>query len=122
MLSPAGGSSLEHLPPVLREEVETALGFTHVAAAFVGDSPVSFCYPGYETETLWDLSIDTLEGHRGRGHARECCEYMIEHMSRHGKEPVWGAVESNVASRRLAASLGFEPVAEQTYFQPPGAA
>jgi RimJ/RimL family protein N-acetyltransferase len=121
MLSPAN-ASLGHLPPVLRDEVETALGFTHVAAAFIGDRPVSFCYAGYETENFWDLSIDTLEENRGRGHARECCEYMIEHMSRHGKEPVWGALESNVASRRLAASLGFEPVAELVLFEPPVAA
>jgi hypothetical protein len=47
---------------------------------------------------------------------------MIEHMSRHGKEPVWGALESNVPSRKLAASLGFEPVAELVLFEPPAAA
>ncbi len=122
MLSADVAGALEHLPAVLRQEVRTALGFTHVAAAFVGPLPVAFCYAGYETETFWDVSIDTLEEHRGRGFARECCEHMIGHMARHGKDPVWGALEGNAASRRLAASLGFAPAGELALFAPSGAA
>ena len=41
----------------------------------------------------------------------------IAHMSRHGKEPVWGALESNVASLRLAARLGFAPVDALVVFE-----
>jgi GNAT superfamily N-acetyltransferase len=122
MLPGDAARSLEHVPPVLREEIRTALGFTHVAAAFDDGRPVSFCYAGYETEKHWDVSIDTLESHRGRGLARECCDFLIDHMDRHGKEPVWGALERNVASRRLAASLGFAPTAEAALFEPPGTA
>jgi RimJ/RimL family protein N-acetyltransferase len=121
MLSPDAAGALEHVPAVLREEVQTALGFAHVAAAFVGERPVAFCYAGYETEKFWDVSIDTLEEHRGRGYARECCEHMLGHMARHGKDPVWGALEGNTASRRLAASLGFSPAGELAIFEPPGA-
>jgi len=118
MLSPRDAASLGHVPEPLREEIEAALGFAHVAAVLEGGLPISFAYASYETETLWDLSIDTLEGHRGRGLARACCEFLVAHMSRHGKEPVWGALESNVASLRLAARLGFAPVDELVVFEP----
>jgi len=117
MLSQRDAASLSHVPEPLREEISTALGFSHVAAAFVEERPVSFCYAVYETEGLWDISIDTLEAHRGKGLARACCEFLIEHMSRHGKEPVWGALEENVASLKMAKSLGFAPVDELAVFR-----
>jgi GNAT superfamily N-acetyltransferase len=121
MLSPGDAASLDHVPAALREEIETALGYAHVAAVLERGLPVSFAYASYETETLWDVSIDTLESHRGRGLARACCEFLIAHMSRHGREPVWGALENNVASLRLAARLGFTPVDELVVFEPAAA-
>jgi GNAT superfamily N-acetyltransferase len=69
----------------------------------------------------WDLSIDTLEGCRGRGLARACCEFLIGHMAQHGKRPVWGALEENTPSIRLASSLGFVPVDTLAIFQPEAA-
>lgn len=120
MLSPLDAASLEHVPEPLREELTTALGFAHVAAALVEGLPVSFCYAVYETEGLWDVSIDTLAPHRGRGLAKACCEFLVGHMSRHGKEPVWGALEGNAASIRMARSLGFVPVDELALFQRAG--
>jgi GNAT superfamily N-acetyltransferase len=122
VLSPRDAGSLEHVPEPLREELLTALSFTHVAAAFADGLPVSFCYGGYETETLWDVSVDTLEGYRKRGLGRACCEFLIDHMFRHGKQPVWGAVEQNVASMRMAESLGFVAVDELVVFERAGAA
>jgi len=118
LLSPRDAASLAHVPQPLRSELETALGFSHVAAVREDGRLVSFAYASYETEGLWDLSIDTLEGSRGRGLARACCELLIGHMSRHGKEPVWGSRADNVASLRLAARLGFTPVDELVVFEP----
>jgi GNAT superfamily N-acetyltransferase len=117
LLSARDVAALDHVPQPLRGEIETALGISHVAAVRDGGRPVSFAYASYETETLWDVSIDTLEGHRGRGLARACCEFLIVHMSRHGKEPVWGAREDNAPSLRLAARLGFAPVDELVVFE-----
>ena len=122
MLSGRDAGALSHVPDRLREELSTALGCSHVAAAFVEDLPVAFCYASYETETLWDLSIDTLEGYRRRGLARASSEFLIGHMARHGKRPVWGALDSNAPSIRMAASLGFVPVDTLTVFAPPEAA
>jgi predicted GNAT family acetyltransferase len=84
----------------------------------VRDAPVSFCYVAAETESLWDVSIDTLAGHRRRGYAALCAAYLIEHMCEKGKRPVWGAVESNAPSLGLAAKLGFVPVDRVFVFEP----
>jgi RimJ/RimL family protein N-acetyltransferase len=44
---------------------------------------------------------------------------MIRHMrDTVGKEPVWGAVEFNAPSMRLAAKLGFVPVDRVFVFEP----
>jgi predicted GNAT family acetyltransferase len=79
----------------------------------------SFCYAGSTTETLWDVSIDTLEPFRRQGYAGLCVAYVVDQMNREGKRPVWGAVESNEASLRLASKLGFKPVDRITVFERP---
>ena len=89
-----------------------------IAASFDDDRPVAFCYAD-ETEGLWDISIDTLESHRRQGHAARCVAYMIDHMRRRGKVPVWAAEETNLPSLRLAAKLGFVPVDELRLFLAP---
>ena len=109
--------SLLHVPEELRKELEDALQTcSHVAAASEEEVPVSFCYAGSETETLWDVSIDTLTPFRRRGLAADCARFLIQHMTVHGKEPVWGSFESNGASLRIARALGFLPVAEIVVF------
>ncbi len=45
----------------------TPAAYSPIAAAFADERPVSFCYSGWETETHWDVSIDTLDGYRRRG-------------------------------------------------------
>ncbi|MFN2385025.1 MAG: GNAT family N-acetyltransferase [Thermoanaerobaculia bacterium] len=108
---------LPHVPEELRRELEEALQTrSHVAAAHVDGAPVSFCYTASETETLWDVSIDTLAPFRRRGLALDCARFLIQHMTVHGKEPVWGSFENNQASLRAARSLGFRPVARILVF------
>jgi RimJ/RimL family protein N-acetyltransferase len=81
---------------------------------------VSFCYAASVTETLWDISIDTLDEYRGQGHAALAVAFMVRRMARQGKRPVWGAEESNTASMALARKLGFEPVDRLIVFAAPG--
>ncbi len=120
----SGLEELRLLPPgiraELRAELERALRRgTPTVAAFVGGVPISFCYVASETEGLWDVSIDTLAEHRRRGHAARCAASLIRHMrDTAGKEPVWGAVESNASSMGLAAKLGFVPVDRVFVFEP----
>jgi len=68
---------------------------------------------------LWDVSIDTLEPYQRRGHATQAAAFLIEHYRGLGKEPVWGALVSNHASRALAARLGFEEVGSLSIFSAP---
>lgn len=117
LLSRNRPSPLLHVPEDLRRELEDALeSCSHVAAAYEDGIPVSFCYPGSETETLWDVSVDTLSPFRRRGLAGDCARFLIHHMTVHGKEPVWGSFESNEASLYLAQVLGFQPVARLVVF------
>jgi RimJ/RimL family protein N-acetyltransferase len=103
----------------LRRELRIGAENSRIAATFVGKRPVSFCYAGSVTESLWDVSIDTLPEHRRRGYAALCAAYMIRHMEALGKQPVWAAVEENPASWRLAQKIGFAPVDEIALFEPP---
>jgi hypothetical protein len=78
-----------------------------MAAVWADGHPVSFCYPVWQTETLWDVSIETLEPYRRLGLGARAARTLIRHMRLTGREPVWGALESNSGSRALAARLGF---------------
>ena len=98
------------IPRDLREELHEAEAETPIFAAFAGERPAAFCYAGAVTESLWDVSIDTLAPFRRQGYAARCAAFVIEHMRAVGREPVWGSLTSNVASVRLAAKLGFVPV------------
>ncbi len=109
----------ESAPSELIDEIHEARRLGPVAASFEGDPPVAFCYPALETETLWDVAIDTLEPFRRRGHAAAAFAVMESLMQARGRKPVWGAVESNLASLALARKLGFEPVASIYIFESP---
>jgi GNAT superfamily N-acetyltransferase len=111
--------TLPHLsiPEELRQELRIGAESSLIAAVFVKDRPVSFCYAGSRTEALWDVSIDTLAEYQRKGYAGMCATYMIRYMRTQGKQPVWQAVEENPASWRLAQKLGFVPVDELDLFE-----
>jgi RimJ/RimL family protein N-acetyltransferase len=98
-----------HVASDLRHELSAAFAFSPVAAAFDDGVAVAFCYAAFQTETLWDVSIDTIPRARGRGHARRAAAFLIAHQRDRGRRPVWGAVESNLPSQAVAKSLGFLP-------------
>ncbi len=107
LLAPSEIEAITNLPFDLKEELTLAFRYSPVAATIVDGMPVSFCYAGSQTESLWDISIDTLAEYRNKGYAAACVAYMIELMRQQKKQPVWGADETNAASLRLAAKLGF---------------
>ena len=115
---------LSGLPSALRAEVGAALA--RVQPLFVARVPpgdagriVAVCSAAWETETLWDVSVETVPDHRRRGLAAACFIALARWMlAERGKRPVWGAHESNPASLALAASLGFVRESELLSFQP----
>ena len=127
----ANAPSLAHLPESLRGEIADALEGhpsarfvpgklperlsadasptpVPVAAVFTDGQPVAFCYPVLQTETLWDVSVETLEAFRGRRFAARAARAMVRYMRGSNKAPVWGSLETNAASLSVARQLGFE--------------
>ncbi len=110
-------TAMSWLPPDLLSEFRVV--YSPIAASSLVDGrPVSFCYAAARTESLWDISIDTLEGFRNQGHAARCVAFMVERMESRGLQPVWGAEQWNRASLGLAAGFGFVPVDSLLVFQP----
>jgi len=125
----ASAPRFDHVPELLRRELLDALRGRTVsrfvpgalppsgglvsritvpmAAVWADGRPVSFCYPVWQTETLWDVSIETLEPYQRRGLGARAARTLIRHMRGTGRAPVWGALEINTGSRALAARLGF---------------
>lgn len=121
LLGPDDAPLVAALPEAdLRAELLAALARGPMAAAFEGARPVAFCYAGAVTATLWDVSIDTLEGWRRRGFAGRAARAMIAHMRARGREPVWAAYDDNPASLDLARKLGFAPVDRLFVFEAAG--
>ncbi|HRC58575.1 MAG TPA: GNAT family N-acetyltransferase, partial [Kofleriaceae bacterium] len=98
---------LGHLPAELRRELTWALGRRRVWAAWVDGQPVSFAYASWRSPRWFDVSVDTLPGYRQLGLATLVARALIVDERTRGRQPVWGATEDNLASQRLAASLGF---------------
>ncbi len=110
--------ALDGAPDGLREELDAARRGGVVWTACVDGTPASFAYAYWRTEGWFDVSIDTLEAFRRRGLARVAVSELIRRERAEGREPVWGAMESNAASLQLAASLGFAPTDELVVFTP----
>lgn len=98
---------LEGLPEDVRLYARLAEA---IAVQIVGGAVVAVCAAGDVTETLWDVGIDTLEGHRRRGHAAACFHALAAWMAGRGRQPVWSAYEDYPPSLTLAAKLGCQPV------------
>jgi GNAT superfamily N-acetyltransferase len=89
-----------------------------VFAAFVDGAPVSFAYTPWRSTRWFDVSVDTLPGARQLGLGTLVTAAMIRDERAHGREPVWGANESNHASLRLAQRLGFVAM-DEIWVSPP---
>ncbi len=100
-------ASLAHLSPALVEELEAAQAHATIWTAWVDGEPVSFAYAASRSARWFDIGVDTAPGARQLGLATLVAATMIRAERAQGREPVWGAAESNRASRALAARLGF---------------
>lgn len=108
------GAPVEGFEAEVQRELEEVLGVRPVGAVVEEGRPVSVCYAAVVTEHLWDVSIETLAGFRRGGRAAAAFWRVVDAMPE--RSPVWGAVESNIASLRLAEKLGFVPAGELRWF------
>jgi hypothetical protein len=101
-------ADLAHLPAALADELRQAHAQARpIHAAWVDGLPASFAYAPWRTERWFDVSVDTVREARQLGLASRTAAAMIRAERALGREPVWGAAESNAASLGLAARLGF---------------
>jgi hypothetical protein len=103
---------LAHLPEALAAELASVRPHRTIWAAFLDGVPVSFAYAPWRSARWFDVSVDTLAEGRQLGLGRLVATAMIRDERAQGREPVWGADEGNLASLRLAHTLGFMKVDE----------
>jgi GNAT superfamily N-acetyltransferase len=104
---PLERAHLEEVEPALRAELAAAARRGPVACALAEGVPASFASAPLRTETLFDVSVDTLPPFRGRGLARRAAAVLIAAERAAGREPVWGAAESNGPLLQVGQALGF---------------
>jgi hypothetical protein len=100
-------ASLAHLPEPLAEELAAARRQRPIWTAVLDEVPVAFAYAPWRSGKWFDVSVDTLPSARQLGLGKLVAAAMIRGERALGREPVWGADEGNLASQRLAHSLGF---------------
>lgn len=101
--------ALTHLSEELQEELVDAMERPReLSAVLVDGLPVAFCYATYFSETIWDVSIDTVPSHRRRGCAQSAFLHRAHEMAKSGRRPIWCAASGNPASWKLAHKIGFE--------------
>ena len=64
-----------------------------------------------------DIGIETKESHRKKGLAAAVAKQMISYVKSIGKEPVWDCDQANTGSKATAEKVGFEVVAEHSYYK-----
>lgn len=99
--------TLDHVEPVLRAELTRVRNDRTIWAVRVDGLPVAFAYAGWRSPTWFDVSVDTVREFRQLGLATIAVAALLKDEIAQGRAPVWGAVEDNLASQRLAAKLGF---------------
>jgi Acetyltransferase (GNAT) family len=59
------------------------------------------------SDVVWDLSIETVRDHRGRGHAKSAVSAALKHIFANEKLAGWGCDRDSATSLRTALSVGF---------------
>jgi hypothetical protein len=104
--------SLAHVPEPLAGELAMARAQRTIWAAFLDGAAMSFAHAPWRSARWFDVAVDTLVEARQLGLGRIVATAMIRDERAQGREPVWAADEGNLASLRLARSLGFVKVDE----------
>lgn len=86
-----------------------------VAAAIVDDAIVAIAHTSAITDHHADIGVSTLEPFRGRGFSTAAAALVAQTIQASGRTPVWSCGETNHASLRVAAKLGFEPALRRVY-------
>jgi GNAT superfamily N-acetyltransferase len=70
-----------------------------------------------DCDTMWQIGVDTLPGYRRRGIAKATVSALTQAIFKRGKLPYYSTYISNIASKRVAFSLGYCPAWIELYSQ-----
>jgi GNAT superfamily N-acetyltransferase len=99
--------------PHLRAFAERGVGFCAIESE--SGSVASAAWSPFEPVDLVEIAVGTASAHRGRGLSPATANALVRHCLAHGLEPRWSTDFDNVASRRVAAKLGFGNVIEHDW-------
>ncbi|MGY1603655.1 GNAT family N-acetyltransferase [Geodermatophilus sp. SYSU D00815] len=112
-LGAGDAAALEGLDPSIAWIGETwdgAAGLAasgHAWAAFDGARPVAVACSFFVGQRHEDIGVVTERGSRGRGLSRACVAALVGDIRARGRRPTWTTSPDNLASRAVAARLGF---------------
>jgi GNAT superfamily N-acetyltransferase len=111
-LRPAGAFP-NALPPRANPLRPDMLGVT----ATSGDIVVACAAASADCDLLWQIGVDVLEAHQGRGIGRATVGCLTKAILAAGKVPYYSHSVSNIPSASLAVGLGYWPAWVQMYAQ-----
>lgn len=84
-------------------------------AAFDGDSIIGMAGASEDSETMWQIGIDVMDEHRGKGIGTNLVILLKNEILKRGKVPFYGTVESHFHSQNIAINAGFFPAWAELY-------
>lgn len=85
---------------------DDVLGF----AAFFGDKLAALAAADDNKDPLWQIGIDTLPAHRGKGLGSFLVRTLAEEIVKRDKIPFYTTWSANLLSMHVALNAGFRPV------------
>jgi GNAT superfamily N-acetyltransferase len=70
-----------------------------------------------DCDFMWQIGIDTLPEYRQRGIGKALVSVLTQYIFEHGLVPYYSTNVSNIASQRIAGSLGYRPAWVELYSQ-----
>lgn len=82
-----------------------------VFGQIVGGEVVARAAVKIVSDVVWDLRVETVPEHQGRGYAKSVVSAALRYIFDHRKLAGWGTDRSNEASLRTARAVGFRDYA-----------
>ena len=106
-----GSPLARDLPAPMGRELGALESWPAAAVALAGGEPVALAYAFVETETLWDVSVETEAPFRREGFGACAAATLMLEQARAGRAAVWSVATTNEPSVALAERMGFAPAA-----------
>ena len=88
-------------------------------AALDGDgAPIGMAGASRDGERLWQIGVNVLPAHRGRGLAAGLTALLKDELLRRGIVPFYGTAQSHIFSLNTARNAGFRPAWAEVWAKP----